>query len=122
MRNGFAFSIMLICLFVNLKFIFYRYIFIHNYFYSTYRRRPYAETYIEITKDIIESASKIGHDSRFVPNIRNGTNSGITIIAFRNMVLLAPRVKALTNVTIKTIPRDPKKRFRKIRKKLSKLT
>jgi|TARA_Y100000768_G_scaffold179535_1_gene134478 hypothetical protein len=57
-----------------------------------------------------------------VPNIRNGTNSGITIIAFRNMVLLAPRVKALTNVTIKTIPKDPNKRLRKIRKKLSKLT
>ena len=96
--------------------------FIHNYFYSTYRRRPYAETYIERTKDIIESASKIGHDSRFVPNIRNGTNNGITIIAFRNIVLLTPRVNALTDVTIKTIPRDPKKRFRKIRKKLSKLT
>ena len=122
MRNGFAFSIILICLFVNLKFIFYRYIFIHDYFYSTYRRRPYAETYIERTKDIMESASKIGHDSRFVPNIRKGTNSGITIIAFRNMVLLAPRVKALTNVTIKTIPKDPNKRLRKIRKKLSKLT
>ena len=70
----------------------------------------------------MESASKIGHDSRFVPNIRKGTNSGITIIAFKNMVLFAPRVKALTNVTIKTIPRDPKKRFRKIKKKLSKLT
>tara|TARA_E500000178_G_scaffold2552_1_gene2724 strand:- start:99 stop:311 length:213 start_codon:yes stop_codon:yes gene_type:complete len=70
----------------------------------------------------MESASKIGHDSRFVPNIRKGTNSGITIIAFKNIVLLAPRVKALTNVTIKTIPRDPKKRFRKIRKKLPKLT
>ena len=96
--------------------------FIHNYFYSTYRRRPYAETYIERTKDIIESASKIGHDSRLVPNIRKGTNSGITIIAFRNMVRLAPRVKALTNVTIKTIPSDPKNRLRKIRKKLSKLT
>ena len=69
----------------------------------------------------MESASKIGHDSRFVANIRKGTNSGITIIAFRNMVLLAPRVKVLTNVTIKTIPRDPKKRLRKIRKKLSML-
>ena len=70
----------------------------------------------------MESASNIGQDSRFVPNIRKGTNSGITITAFRNMVLFAPRVKALTNVTIKTIPRDPKKRFKKIRKKLSKLT
>ena len=69
----------------------------------------------------MERASKIGHDSRFVPNIRKGTNSGITIIAFRNMVLLAPRVKALTNVTIKTIPSDPKNRLRKIRKKLSRL-
>jgi hypothetical protein len=57
-----------------------------------------------------------------VPNIRNGTNSGITIIAFRNIVLLAPRVKALTNVTIKTMPKDPNKRLRKIRKRLSKLT
>ena len=70
----------------------------------------------------MERASKMGHDSRFVPNIRKGTNSGITIIAFRNMVLLAPRVNALTNVTIKTIPSDPKNRLRKIRKKLSKLT
>ena len=95
--------------------------FINNYFYSTYRRRPYAETYIERTKDIMESASKIGQDSRFVPNIRKGTNSGITITAFRNMVLFAPSVKALTNVTIKTIPRDPKKRLRRISKKLSKL-
>ena len=69
----------------------------------------------------MESASKIGHDSRFVPNMRKGTNSGITIIDFRNMVRLAPRVKALTNVTIKTIPRDPKKRLRRISKKLSKL-
>ena len=96
--------------------------FIHNYFYSTYRRRPYAETYIERTKDIMERASKIGHDSRFVPNIRKGINNGITIIAFRNMVLLAPRVKALTDVTIKTIPKDPKKRLRKIRNILSRLT
>ena len=96
--------------------------FIHNYFYSTYRRRPYAETYIERTKDIMESANKMGHESRFVPNIRKGTNSGITIIAFRNMVLLAPRVKALTNVTIKTMPKDPKKRLRKIKKILSRLT
>ena len=109
-------------MFVNLKFISLRYIFIRNNFYSTYRRRPYAETYIERTKDIIERASKIGHESRFVPNIRKGTNSGITIIALRNMVLFAPRVKALTNVTIKTMPRDPKKRLRKIKKKLSKLT
>ena len=40
-----------------------------------------------------------------------GTNSGIIIIAFKKIVLLAPSVSALTKFAMKTIPNEPMNKF-----------
>ena len=40
-----------------------------------------------------------------------GTNSGIIIIAFKKIVLLAPSVSALTKFAMKTMPNEPMNKF-----------
>ena len=66
---------------------------------------------MEITKESIDNANRIGQEPESEPKIMKGTNSGIIIIAFKKIVLLAPSVSALTKFAMKTIPNEPMNKF-----------
>ena len=66
---------------------------------------------MEITKESIDNANRIGQEPVLEPKIIKGTNSGIIIIAFKKIVLLAPSVSALTKFEMKTIPNEPMNKF-----------
>ena len=66
---------------------------------------------MEITKESIDNANRIGQEPVSEPKIIKGTNNGIIIIAFKKIVLLAPSVSALTKFAMKTIPNEPIDKF-----------